>query len=149
MTLIHPIDDMPVARPVRDLIEFSYNENGVGDLIMFNDTANAATDLFGHLDLSASFSWLYGSMDEIDIHTIAAVMHDIHIDDNNNDGAAGVAALGDCEDIRDPLSSKSQINIENELAMLSPLNESGTDWSYEYKRIIADLEKARRELHFD
>lgn len=130
--LTHLIDDMPVHSD-RDLIEFSYNAEH-DNLINFSNTANAAEDLFRDLDLSESFSWLFGSMDQIDIDNIAAAMHITNMGYNSNDDAAETTV--DFDDMHDSLLP------------LSPLNHSPTDWSYECKRVIADLDQCIRKLNF-
>lgn len=122
--VLHPIDDMPLVRSVGNLMQFSIDDDN-GDLINFSDTTQSAIDLIGVLDLSASFSWLFGSNDQIDIDDIITSFNG----ENADDGARAV--LPNCS-----------------FGNLSPLTDSGTDFSFEYKRLFGHLGKVRRQLSF-
>lgn len=123
--LLHPIDDMPLVRSVGNLIEFSVDDDN-GDLMNFSDTTESVIDLIGNLDLTASFSWLFGSNNPIDIDDIITSFNG----ENADDGAR--AALPNCS-----------------FGNLSPLTVSGTDFSFEYKRLFGHLDKVKKQLNYD
>lgn len=135
--LLHLIDDMPLVRPDDDLMEFSVDDDG--DLINFsNKTTHACIDLFGKLDLSQSFSWLFGSNNAMNVDDIVTSFDGLNFDDDN---------IGACADSSDFDREKQPATFS--FGNLSPLKNSGTDFSYECKRLFGHLDKVRRQLDFD
>lgn len=148
--LLHPIDDMPMAQAVGDLMEFSRDNND--DLIKFDDTADAAMDLFGKLNLSDSFSLLYKLVDGFHIDDVLSALNA----QNESAAAATIASYkcGEKVDDCDAPSWQDEIDYEKELALLSlddisPLSIPKTDWDFEYKRIFGHLDNIKRRLSFD